>query len=213
MKFLILAISYKNNGLCVAGIDLETKKYVRIGIGPTCEPIPVSTLKINGNLLKISDIIQIYVKKATIINCQTENYELIKIISKVGTASQYELKRICDSLPQSDIIFYGRENCFNEQYVKYSKGSLRFIYATNIRIHTYINMNGNERLKIDFYYLGHEYKDYYLTDSVCCAYPYEFGCSRVIGNFKSAYLMLSTNAEPFNNCFYKYVSGVFFNYK
>lgn len=213
MKFLILAISYKNSGLCVAGIEIGTNKYVRIGVGPTCEPIPASALKINGYLLKISDIIQIDVKKAKIMNCQTENYELIKIISKVGTASRYEIKRIYDSLPQSDIIFYGRENKFDEQYVKYSKDSLRFIYATNIRIHSYINMNGNERLKIDFCYLGHEYKDYYLTDSVCCAYPYEFGRSMIVGNFKSAYLMLSTNAEAFNNCFYKYVSGVFFVYK
>lgn len=87
-------------------------------------------------------------------------------------------------LPRSDIIFYGRENSFNESYVGYAKDYLRFIYVTNIIIHTYINMNGNERLKIDFHYLGHEYKDYYLTDFVCCAYQYEFGYSKVIGNFK-----------------------------
>lgn len=81
MEFLILAISYKYTGLCVAGIDLNTLEFVRIGHtinnSNECAPIALNELNFNGTLLKIRDVIDIDVKKMRVNGCQTENYTFI----------------------------------------------------------------------------------------------------------------------------------------
>ena len=91
MKFLILAVSYKYGGLCIAGLNLDSLEYVRIGYskGDECAAIPAWKFRrqtVDGEIqLNVLDVIDIDVVKMVHNGCQTENYYLKNINNYDGT--------------------------------------------------------------------------------------------------------------------------------
>ena len=85
MKLLLLAISKKYGGLCVAGINYDTYEYVRIGhaFNNECRAIYPNELNINGRQCQILDVIEIDANKMPNNGCHIENYDLKKIKSYI----------------------------------------------------------------------------------------------------------------------------------
>ena len=183
MKFLILAVSYKYSGLCVAGLDLDTLKYVRIGYPNKneCGPIPSWEFKYkcsSGEMqFNILDVIDIDVIKMVNNGCQTENYHLININEYIGTATVDDIKMIYGNLTEEELIFLNHYDYVSADQIDKIGGSLQLAKVDNFTVSKYTNINGNQRLCASFQYKGRQYNNIRVTDSVFCAYPNCYGNS------------------------------------
>lgn len=217
MRFLILAVSYKYSGLCVAGLDLDTLEYVRIGYpkGDECDSIPSWEFKcrhLSGERqLNILDIIDIDVIKMVNNGCQTENYRLINIKEYLGTATVDDINMIYGNLIKEEFIFLNHYGYVGVDEIDEVGCSLRFVKVDDFTVSKYTNMKGNQRLCASFQYNGKQYKKVRVTDAVFCAYPNCYGNSPKTCIQEQAYIMVSL---PYDNWsidfgrFYKYVSGI-----
>lgn len=208
MKFLILAISYKYTGLCVAGIDLNTLEFVRIGHtkknSNECAPITLNELIFNGTLLKIGDVIDIDVEKMCNNGCQTENYELININNYLNELTIEQIEKLYLKISKPMYIFHDNNYKITYNIVKNMDYSLLFCKVSNFS--TY---KCDGKLKSKFNYNGRNYTDISVTDCVTAGYPTNFG-SGVSHENENAFLMISIPFDEWSkgNGFFKFVSGI-----
>ena len=129
MEFLILAISYKELGLCVAGVEYGVfpVHFVRLGHNYNetneCHSLSTYEMKINDpnyqdEYYRIGDVINVDVRKMPNNGCQTENYELLKINEYVKTVNMEEIEEICDSLPLENNIFGCCNNLLHQIFIQ-----------------------------------------------------------------------------------------------
>lgn len=214
MKFLILAVSYKSGGLCVAGLDLDSLEYVRIG-GKNCESISPNefTYKTANKeiQLNILDVISIDAVKLANNGCQTENYWLKGIKSYDGTLAVADIDVIYTKLKTKSYIFLDVFDYINIDHIKDVDYSLQFVKVQNFTVVQRENARGNLKLYADFEYNDRRYSGICVTDSVFNGYPDCYGDEQKTCNQRDAYIMVSLpyNKWAFDNeRFYKYVSGI-----
>lgn len=221
MRFLILAVSYKHGGLCVAGLDHDTFKFVRIGkarVGtPNCLPLSQSDIIFNNRALRICDLVDIDVVKMPTVGCQTENYELKKINRFIKRATLDELAWIYARIPHTDFVFFNGDGTFSGDYQKDLNYSIGFFKVDRLTAWVNNNVNGIPKYKVKFIYSGNIHNGLYLTDCAMCDYPHDlYGGNPIVSGderFKTigeAYIMVTLPATPWemDNNYYKYVSGV-----
>lgn len=215
MKFLILAVSYKYGGLCVAGLNLDTLEYVRIGKGDECAAIPSRAFKCKterGEIqLKVLDVIDISAVKLINNGCQTENYQLKNINGYIERLAISNIDEIYRRLKKNAFVFLNNLysvdiNCINN--INYS---LQFVKVDNFTVSSYINTEGNAKLWASFKYNGNTYNGIRVTDSSFCAYPTCYGNVQKTCVNQKAYIMVSLPYDKWSidfGKFYKYVSGI-----
>ncbi|MDE7401119.1 MAG: hypothetical protein K2N17_03605 [Clostridia bacterium] len=212
MKFLVLAVSYKYGGLCVAGIDYDTLNYVRLGHevhnSSDCAALTVAEMTVNGKVLNIGDLIEVNVKKLLVNGCQTENYSLLNVVRKIKTLTIQEIKQVYRSIAHSQYIFNDSNKLISPNNINNVNVSIGFFKVNNLII---TNMGYNKtKLKASFTYNNNGYCDMTVTDCVFCAYPSAYGSNAKTGSFKDAYIMVTLPYDIWSqtNGFYKYVSGI-----
>ena len=217
MKFLVLAVSYKKGGLCVAGLNLDTLEYVRIGYpsGNDCTPIPTWKFRhetINGETqLNVLDVIDIDVVKMVDNGCQTENYWLKNINSYDGKIAIDEIDAIYRNLGKYNYIFLNNFDYVDIEQINHIDYSLQFVKVENFTVTPYTDMKGNQKLQAAFSYNGRKYYNIRVTDSVFSAYPNCYGNVQKVCSRRNAYIMVSLPYDEWSinyGRFYKYVSGI-----
>ena len=82
-QICILTKSYKHGGYCVAGIDIETKEWIRLvnSDNPNTDDIGKEQLVLNGKIIDCLDVLEYDFIKNIPNLCQTENWLLNNSIS------------------------------------------------------------------------------------------------------------------------------------
>lgn len=217
MKFLVLAVSYKKGGLCVAGLNLVTLEYVRIGYpsGNECAAIPAWKFRcqtIDGEIqLNVLDIIDIDVVKMVNNGCQTENYWLKNINRYEGAITKDGINEVYRNLEKDMFIFSNNFDHVDIEHIDNIDCSLQFVKVNNFTVTPYVDMKGNQKLQATFNYNGRKYYNIRVTDSVFSAYPSCYGDKQQLCSQKDAYIMVSLPYDKWSldfGKFYKYVSGI-----
>lgn len=189
-QILVLANSYKEGGLCLAGKDLITKEWIR----------PVSNEEGNCISKKYShitplDTITIDIKKYSPLKEQPENYILnsIEYINSVSFKNNSFLDEFVDN-PKS-LWCYGdrqdRESHKNITNNSYNHQSLYLIKVDRLTITVVPNYNGYKKLIGEFYYNKLNYK-FSITDRAYCQYKnHDVGFTMIK---KNKYLCISLGA-------------------
>lgn len=216
IEFIVLACSYKHGGRCLAGIDLTSKRLIRLvsSDASTNYAIPVNECKYNGTALKPLDIIAIeIIAKGETLGAQTENYlvEFPLVKSFIGVAkekdiSPYKFKGTCSPYPfdtKYPFLSYGAY--YHRNY------SLCLIRAYALSLKSIKNSDGKDKTKISFnvYKFNNEavrLEDYSVTDPNYCLFD---GKNRSgYHDLGKAYLLISLGQDDDTNNYYKFVSGI-----
>lgn len=217
MKFLTLAVSYKYGGLCVAGLNLDTLEYVRIGYpsGNECAAIPSGEFRyktMGGEIqLKVLDVIDITAEKMVDNGCQTENYSLRSINGYDGPYTIEQIAAIYRDLEKDNYIYLNSFDYVGIKHIDDVNYSLQFVKVENFTITQYTDLKGNHKLHASFNYNGRRYCNIRVTDSVFSAYPNCYGNNQILCSNCNAYIMVSLPYDQWSinfGKFYKYVSGI-----
>lgn len=220
MELLLLAISHKHGGLCVAGIDMSNLEYVRLchfnAKNPQtnfCDSIYVSDLNINGYQCQIMDVIDVEVNKMPNNGCQTENYDLINVNSFLGTCLLKELYDLYSKLSHNIFIFLNQSYKLSNNQVLGLNHSLELFEVSDLNIYLIQNAKGHDVPVADFYYNGTKYYSIRITDSNIYGYPNPYGnnSNAYLGKFNSAYVLVSLPNDQWSlshDAYFKYIAGV-----
>lgn len=220
MELLLLAISHKHGGLCVAGIDLSTLEYVRLcHFNPNnnqtnfCDPILVSDLNINGHQCDIMDVIDVTVKKMSNNGCQTENFDLISVNAYLGVYTLQQLNDLYSNLKHNSFIFLNPSYKLSNNQVLGLNYSLELFGVSDLNIYLIENAKGHNVPVADFYYNGTKYYSIRITDSNIYGYPNPYGnnSNAYLGKFNSAYVLVSLPNDQWSlshDAYFKYIAGV-----
>ncbi len=200
MKLLVLAKSSKHGNYCLAGLNLDTYKFVRIlGSGEYGAFLDSDCKLDNGKKISLLDCIEINLKKENDNHAQTENYSCV---SKTATyCCKYSYQRLIDLyqdtlitdsfVKKSEPIGYLTRNNY-----KTVSHSLELIKVNNLTVYP------NWTCSFDF--KGEKYCFMKITD---------FNFKNKSCNYSCAYLLVSLSGEDRytleNNKFYVFVSSIF----
>ncbi len=165
-EICILTKSYKNNGYCVAGIDLESHQWVRLVTSEDPKDDEVKKYQLDGRYKNINcyDIIDINLLKNIPCNCQTENWLITKggLIVKKSSLSELEAIDLI-SIDNDENFILNRNRVLNQYEITKINKSL-FAYEVkyfSVDINYY---EGKNRYKCSFLYNNYRYEDISLTD-------------------------------------------------
>ena len=162
MRFLVLTKSAKHKNLCVAGVDLETYKLVRLVSNADGKELSSREFCYNGQPIDILSEINITCSSVPL-TIQTENYLLQKINSVIREYHQDEFNDILKKIEQVDLLS-GNSYYVSPDYAHRIKKSLMVAEVNNFATCTKINNNRQKRTKASFYYNRQYFNDLSVTD-------------------------------------------------
>lgn len=197
--------SSKFSGKCVAGIDVESGKWVRLVSDDeeTHGAIANSDLYYqDGGKCQVLDIVDVPIIEECGDDIQPENVLLdtSKYIRYVGMASLEDVLEIHPAEIRNDILG-NKYSYISEQRVDSVGYSLALVEVQDLEIVQVENPNGRPKTKVNFTYQGYSYTQMSVTDprfySVTSGTVYD-----------SAVLVISIGT-PYNEKYYKFVSGIY----
>ena len=216
IKFIVLACSYKHGGRCVAGIDLQNKRLIRLVSrdGATNYAIPKEECYLNNRSLVPLDVIEVeLVEKAPRNGAQTENYVVSSPLIKsfIGKAKEEDIKPYKFKSEKSPYPFDSKDEFLNHGAYYYKDYSLCLVPAYSIILENVKNAEGNDKTKasFDIYKYNKEkirLTNYAVTDPSFMLFDGRNKIERtVIGK---AWLLISLGQDDDSDNYYKYVSGI-----
>ena len=202
---IILTKSKKDNGFCVAGIESETGKWIRL-VSPNKLLKGALTdfdmLMTNGKVCEPLDFVRVEIIKEAPEGCQKENH-LIKFATPwqlLGKKTIEDVLKI-HSPTTRKYIFGSNYPCLKG--VDYFDYSLVLAEVENLRIY----FNNNRSRKADFTYNFSQYTGVSVTDIDYC----ENNKSQNQFIFKNAYIVVSIPNNPFEGDvkYYKFIAKIF----
>ena len=198
---VILTKSAKNGGYCVAGIDIKTKKWVRL-VKET-EPIYDEDMVYHVNkkrcYFKPLDVVRVPFKFPCPNGCQTEN-EAIDISCPWEFQYTWTLEDVLKIHPAEKYPnIFGNYSCALDASEKNRMlYSLMLIRAYGLEFYT----STTGKTKLNFQYNGRKYLNMSVTDR-----DY-FGCEN---HYNLAYLVVSipNDISPKYSRYYKFIAKVF----
>ena len=119
-QICILTKSYKHGGYCVAGVDIETKEWIRLvnSDNPSTDEIRKEQMILNGKVIDCLDVLEYDFIKNVPNSCQTENWLLNNTISPkfIKSISLEELADIVE-LDKEEFFIYNKSNLLNKEEV------------------------------------------------------------------------------------------------
>lgn len=217
IKFIVLACSYKHGGRCVAGIDLQAKKLIRLlsRDEKTNYAIPKEECRVNNRYLSPLDIIEVdIVEKALRNGAQTENYFVSSPLVKsyVGQAKESDIKSFKFKSEKSPYPFDTKDAYLSYGAYQHKDYSLCLIPAYGLAFSSVINSEGNIKTKVSFdvykSFTGEKVRleNYSVTDPEYCIFDDDNKSGFL--NLGKAYLLISLGQDDDFDNYYKYVSGV-----
>lgn len=214
MEIVILALSYKKGGICLAGLKLDTLEFVRIGHGSgnVCKPMCVAEMRVNNHLLQIMDIVDVEATKLSDDGCQTENYSFIRFVDYLGELKFSELDAIYKKIPKQKFIFKNNYRKVLPEHIKEVNNSLGLFKVSNLKVVRKENSRGLLSPYSSFDYNNYRYSDLSTTDARISGFPREYGVGIDYLEKESAYILVSLppKSDPYTseNGYFKYVSGI-----
>lgn len=205
IRFIVMTESSKFSGKCVAGIDVESGRWVRLVSDDeeTHGAIANSNLYYeDGRRCEVMDIVDAPIIREYGDDIQPENILLdtSKRINYVGKASLEMVLSLHPAEMRGDILG-NKYSYISEQKVDTVGYSLSLIKVQNLEIVQVENPNGKPKTKANFTYQGIEYSQMSVTDSRF--YSTENGTI-----YDRAILVVSIGT-PYNGRYYKFVSGIY----
>ena len=209
VKFICLANSYKEDGRCVAGIEILNDKIVIENESPKwIRPVSNSphgeietSLVSNLNLL---DIVEIDITKNLPSGYQSENVLFdLNSINKIGDFPQEKLLELCKS--KHNLIFGNRGKSVIEEKVNELNYSLDLICVTVFKFYyKKFEDNPNSKLRIIFSHNGNEY-DLPITDPL---FIEKYKQNQIQVNARTEIYLVLSLAVIHDGWHYKLVAGV-----
>lgn len=202
LLFLVLTKSAKNHNFCVAGIDLNTKKIIRLVSNEKGDAISKYNFIFNGREINCLDVIKVrgYYHPLKI---QTENFILNSITDYVWTATSLSIIKNFNLIDNGNILINNLPYSHSDDASLF-KGSLMIVVVDNVTIYSTTNIQGQNKTKIDFTHKEMEYRDFRVTD-----FDY-FALSHSV-KMNKAIIVISTSETPYelDNNFYKFVAKIY----
>lgn len=205
ITIIILTESSKFSGRCVAGIDINTGKWVRLVSSDENSHGAISIKDLicqDGQVCKVLDIVQVPIIKSCGTLIQPENVLIddTKYITVLGKASLQDVLNIHPAETKENIL--GNIYSYITEQRVYNVGySLTLVKVSNAQIHQTTTPEGKNKTKISFSYKGTLYKMLPVTDP-------NFYSVQDKTVYTNATLVISIGT-PYNNNYYKFVSGIF----
>ncbi len=202
-KFALLTRSYKYGGYCIAGADLETKRWIRFvsSTDAAGNEIPKYFFESFDDL----DILEVEVRGEAKCGCQTENFllDLSQKPVRRGRLSFYELLSpvylsAAPSILGGDLSYLeqGEIGGMDHSFGLYKVDALQFDY--------YLGDDGKMHYRCGFLYAGKSYAGLSVTDPV---YRKDEFAGQTVDH---ALLAVSLPAIPYyNGNYYKFVAKIF----
>lgn len=167
-KIIILTKSEKNGGYCVAGIDLETKEFIRLVSEDTGSKYALQKDDItykDDSEVEILDMVNVILNGEQDLWYQPENYIIDDKFrfKKVGRATIENILE-CANLEQN--IFYDTENSILDSELKEKDNiyTLTLIEPQVFKVRMHNNEHGKKRLKASILYNNEWYNNLIITD-------------------------------------------------
>ena len=197
---IILTKSSKNGKYCVAGIDFNTGKWIRLVSDDTDSDGALSEcdMRINDGYCKPLDLVRVEIEKAVPTGCQIENHLVVsgKRWLKLDTLSLDEVLKI--HKPKSSYNIFGNSMPYISGIDRMSH-SLFLAEVTDLKVYHF--NDGRERTRADFIFKRQEYKDIRVTDPEYYKLPDH--------NVKKAYIVFSIPNRATNDKYYKFIAKIF----
>ena len=209
-KILIFTKSYKNNGCCVAGMELYTGKWIRLVSSPSGDAIHWSNMYLNGVVIKEFDAVEVVVEPVPL-KYQPENF-LLKSFVKIIPKSDIE-DFVKDIPIESPINIFGNKLPYVTEEVlmnpsKEIKTSLVLVEIQGLKVYEKVNKEGKKKKKASFYYNNIEHIDFSITDPfICKLFDEKKDKELFIGD---AYIVVSLPNAPYETSdkYYKFIAKV-----
>ena len=198
MRFLVLTKSAKDKAYCVAGIDLDKNKLIRLVSDKEGNAISYSQFTCNETSVEILSEIDITCSPSPL-NVQTENYILEKINSVNRIYHEDELDDIWGAVENANLL----KECtyyVSPDEAQNIRKSLMIVEVSNFGTYEDINNKSQKRTKASFFYNNHYFSDLSITDRDFFAG--NIRCSR-------CKLVLSISEKPYNDKHYIFIAKVF----
>lgn len=213
-RFVCLANSYKEQGRCVAGIELDAKGNIIIEDGKPKWIRPVSAEghgEVSSNLVSgigLLDILEMDVTEECPDGHQSENVFFDeKSIERVGTLSKGKLNKASE---ESKYIFATRYSSLSEEVIEKLSHSLMLIETDNFEIIEKPNEQKPKypKIRLKFSYNGFEY-DLPITDPDFQKRYWKN--PKILSKINSIKLCLSLGVKfSGTNRYYKLVAGIIY---
>lgn len=208
-QICILTKSYKHGGYCVAGVDIETKEWIRLvnSDNPSTDEIRKEQMILNGKVIDCLDVLEYDFIKNVPNSCQTENWLLNNTISPkfIKSMSLEEFADIVE-LEKEEVFIRNTSNLLDEEEVSGVKRSLYIFHVQNLKIEaTSYECFGEIRFryKCVFDYNDNKYINISLTD------PIYRDVSQDGLNLEDALIIASLPCVPYSDgSFYKFVAKI-----
>lgn len=204
-RLIIMTESSKFSGKCVAGIDVESGKWVRLVSDDEETHGAIANRDLyyqDGGKCEVLDIVEVPILEECGDDIQPENVLLdtSKYIRYVGVASLEDVLEIHPAEVRNDILG-NKYSYISEQRVKSVGHSLALVEVQNLEIVQVENPYGRPKTKVNFTYQGDSYTQMSVTDSRF----YSVASGTL---YDSAVLVVSIGT-PYNEKYYKFVSGIY----
>lgn len=209
-QICILTKSYKHGGYCVAGIDINTKEWIRLvnSDNPNTDEIRKEQMFLNGKTIECLDIIEYDFIKNIPTSCQTENWLLNPALKPkfIKSISIEELVNFI-KIEKDDFFIFNNANLLKANEISKIKRSLYIFHVQNLKIEasTY-ELYGEIRFryKCTFDYKNSHYDNISLTDPIYRDFTQDGT------NLSNALIVASLPCVPYNDdLFYKFVAKIF----
>jgi hypothetical protein len=203
-KMCVLTKSLKDREYCVAGIDIDTKKWIRLVSSKSGDAIPKEVMDDEKNPINILDIVSVELKEYVPHGPQTENWLLDdkEEMYKLNKITLYKMQQIVP-MDNDEYIFFSEKAELEKDEISKIKNSLIMIKIQNLKLDTSLKGDGRNHHKASFKYNCRDYT-LSLTDP---EYRNEELDGIVIRN---AIAIISIPAIPYENgLYYKFIAKIF----
>lgn len=200
-EILILTKSAKHGALCIAGIDLDSNRLVRLVADASGKEINSYDFRANEATIKILDKIQITGIKAPL-KIQTENIILHKINKNIGQCDLQTANNIMSSVINNGDLLKMQDYAISSLDIANYDKSLMIAEVRNFETKTITKMDGSQKRKARFMYENFFYCDMSITD------PDYFNLKEEIQHDKCK-IVLSLPEDDFNGRYFKFIAKVF----
>ncbi|WP_458123218.1 dual OB domain-containing protein [Paenibacillus sp. Z3-2] len=168
VKFILLTKSRKHGNYCIAGVDIDSRKWIRLVSSHYHHAVPEDELTYeDGSQAQIFDIIQVKLTKAVPQYFQPENYEYDSSYywRKLGESSLEEAKELLEQHADT-YIFHNSDSrlkdIFVSEFTPSQHYSLKLVCVTRAVLH--VDRYEKLKYKLSFEYNGNDYIGLRITD-------------------------------------------------
>lgn len=205
-QLCILTKSYKNGGYCVAGIDMETSRWMRLVSNDSGnDEIPYEFMDKWQNRIEVLDIVEVEIIKTIPKNCQKENclINLEKPLKKIKSITFEEILNF-KGYDKRRNIFGNRGKAITPSDAELLSYSLILIPVTNLQFSLIQNKDNYKWICKD---LTFTYNDSVYTLPITDP---EFKKEEYHNKqFSRASIVVSIPSEPYNEWHNKFVAKIF----